>query len=160
MDQTSVIYALQEFPDAKPPSIFLAGPTPRKSFIKSWRPRALQMISRHRKDLVVYYPEPVAADKWSPDSEEHLNWRRFAMLRSSVILFWVDRKLDSMPGFRTNNDWGFWTARDPERLVLAYPKNTTGMRGMHNDALYYDVPYAHSLSSGISVAVAKAFPTR
>ncbi len=160
MDQVRVVYALQEFPDLKIPSIFLAGPTPRKSYTKSWRPRALQMIRRYRQDPVVYYPEPEAADKWSPDDDAHLNWRRNAMMRSTVILFWVDRKIDAMPGFRTNTDWGYWTARDPERLVLAYPLKAPGMRGMYNDALCYDIPYVHSLSAGISVAVEKALQRR
>ncbi|MCE9586515.1 nucleoside 2-deoxyribosyltransferase domain-containing protein [Candidatus Uhrbacteria bacterium] len=160
MDQIRVVYTLQEFPDPSIPSIFLAGPTPRKSYIKSWRPKALQIMRRYRPDVTVYYPEPVSVDKWSPDSDDHINWERAAMARSRVILFWVDRKLDSMPGFRTNTEWGYWTARDYDRLVLAYPPKAPGMRGMHNDALCYNIPYVHSLSAGIAVALEKALSTR
>jgi hypothetical protein len=160
MDQIRVVYALQEFPDPKIPSIFLAGPTPRKSYTPSWRPKAIKMAKRFKQELVIYSPEPKAADKWNPDSDEHLNWRRAAMLRSRVILFWVDRKLSSMPGFRTNTDWGHWTARDPDRLVLAYPLNAPGMHGMHNDALCYNIPYLHSLSVGLGIAIEKAISPR
>lgn len=160
MDQVQVVYALQEFPNPRVPSIFLAGPTPRKSFIKSWRPRALQMIRRYRQEVVIYYPEPQHADKWNPDSDEHLDWRRAAMVRSRIILFWVDRKLEHLPGFRTNTDWGHWTARDPGRLVLAYPQSAPGMRGMYNDALCYNIPYLHSLSAGIGIALEMALSTR
>jgi hypothetical protein len=82
------------------------------------------------------------------------------MVRSRIILFWVDRKLEHLPGFRTNTDWGHWTARDPGRLVLAYPQAAPGMRGMHNDALCYDIPYLHSLSAGIGIALEMALSTR
>jgi hypothetical protein len=160
MGQVRVVYALQDFSDPKIPSIFLAGPIPRKSFTKSWRPTAIKIARRFEQELVIYNPEPGHTEKWSPDGDEHLNWRRAAMLRSRIILFWVDRKLGYMPGFRTNTDWGYWTARDPERLVLAYPKDAPGMRGMHNDALCYNIPYLHSLSAGIGIALEMALSTR
>jgi hypothetical protein len=160
MDQVRVVYTLQEFPDPKIPSIFLAGPIPRKSYTPSWRPRAIKMVRRFKQELVIYSPEPKLADKWNPDSDEHLDWRRAAMLRSRVIFFWVDRKLGSMPGFRTNTDWGHWTARDPERLVLAYPQAAPGMRGMYNDAICNNIPYLHSLSIGLGIAVEKAMTPR
>jgi hypothetical protein len=160
MDQIQVVYALQEFPNPRIPSIFLAGPTPRKSYIKSWRPRALRMIQRYRQELVVYYPEPMIDGKWSPDADDHINWERAALIRSRAILFWVDRHLEHMPGFRTNTEWGFWTSCDPGRLVLTYPKNAPGMRGMANDARFYNIPTAHALSAGIKIAFELACSTR
>lgn len=160
MEKVQVVYSLGEFPASRSPSLFLAGPTPRKSFIKSWRPRALSMIRRYKQEIVVYYPEPMIADTWSPDGDDHINWERRALIRSKAILFWVDRHLDHMPGFRTNTEWGFWTSCDPRRLVLAYPKGAPGMRGMANDARFYDVPVAHSLSAGIGIAVELACSMR
>lgn len=160
MDGVRVVYTLQDFPEARTPSLFLAGPTPRKSFIKSWRPRALNLIRRYRQEIVVYYPEPMIDGKWSPDSDDHINWERAALIRSRAIFFWVDRNLEHMPGFRTNTEWGYWTSCDPGRLVLAYPKGAPGMRGMANDARFYNVPVVHSLSAGIKTTLELACATR
>ncbi len=175
MDRVHVVYSLQDYPDPKTPSLFLAGPTPRKATVQSWRPKALKMIERYCQELVVYVPEqnqdpnpdqdpdaiqePEPLNKWSPDREEHIIWNRGALIRSRVILFWVDRHLKNMPGFRTNTEWGFWTGHDPSKLVLAFPKKASGMRGMNNDAHCYNIPTAHSLSRGIDIALEKIFST-
>lgn len=158
MDAVRVIYALQEFPPPAVPSLFLAGPTPRKSYVKSWRPQALGMIRRRRRELAVLYPEPSALEKWSPDADDHINWERAALMRSKVILFWVPRHLEILPGFRTNTEWGFWTSCDPGRLVLGYPQGAPGMNGMRNDAECYRIPVAHSLSDALRLALDKLFP--
>jgi hypothetical protein len=160
MSNVQVIYTLGVLPASMAPSIFLAGPTPRKSFIPSWRPRAIRLLRRYNQELVIYDPEPADATNWSPDSDDHINWERAALMRSRIILFWVDRHLAHMPGFRTNTEWGFWTAYDPGRLVLSYPKDAPGMRGMANDASFYNIPVAHSLSTGIRIAVELACSTR
>lgn len=160
MDKVRVIYTLEPFAEPSVPSLFLAGPTPRKSFIKSWRPQAVNLLRRFHQEIAVYYPEPMMEGKWSPGTDEHINWERAALIRSRAILFWVDRNLEHMPGFRTNTEWGFWTSCDPDRLVLAYPKGAPVMRGMANDARFYNIPVAHSLSAGIKIAFELACSTR
>jgi hypothetical protein len=159
VDNVNVVYTLQDMPPAALPSLFLAGPTPRQAYVKSWRPEALRMIRRCQKAMIVFYPEPPGLDKWDPDGVKHVRWERNALTRSSVILFWMDRKLTTMPGFRSNTEWGFWTARDPSRLILAHPVKAPGMRGMIDDAQCHNIPVVHSLSAGINLALEKLFPS-
>lgn len=156
MDKVQVVYSQQDWLPATLPSLFLAGPTPRKSYVKSWRPTALRLIRKCRQDLVLYYPEPQGGGQWDPEDVRYTRWERAALARSRVILFWMDRKLETMPGFRANTEWGYWLAQDPTRLVLAHPPRATGTRGMDDDAAYHGVPVVHTLNAGIELALAKA----
>lgn len=157
MDQVRVIYTLEDLPAPSLPMLFLAGPTPRHSHVESWRPQALRMIRRCGHELAVCYPEPPRSGSWDPDGVKHIRWERQALARSQVILFWVPRNLKLMPAFRTNTEWGFWTARNPDKLVLGFPPKAPGMRGMADDAEYYGIPVAASLSQTVIFAVQKLF---
>ena len=157
MDQVRVIYTLEDLPAPSLPTLFLAGPTPRHSHVLSWRPQALRMIRRMGHELNVFYPEPSGSASWDPDGVKHIRWERQALARSHTILFWVPRNLKSMPAFRTNTEWGFWTARNPDKLVLGFPPKAPGMKGMVDDAEYHGIPIAFSLSQTITLAMEKLF---
>lgn len=88
-------------------SIFLAGPTPRKENVASWRMEACKLLEEKEFDGVVYVPE---YSTWKPkgDYVDQAQWERDALLNSSVIVFWIPRELPDMPAFTTNVEFGYW----------------------------------------------------
>lgn len=88
-------------------SIFLAGPTPRGEDVKSWRSDACRILDELGFDGVVYVPE---YSTWKPkkDYVDQALWEREALTNSTVILFWIPRKLPDMAAFTTNVEFGYW----------------------------------------------------
>lgn len=88
-------------------SIFLAGPTPRGNEIDTWRTEACSILKKIGFDGVVYVPE---YSTWKPKADyiDQAMWEREALTSSTVILFWIPRKLPDMPAFTTNVEFGYW----------------------------------------------------
>jgi hypothetical protein len=86
-------------------SIFLAGPTPRSSSVKSWRPEAISILESLDFSGVVYVPEhknPVP----NYDYLKQVEWEYACLEQAGVVVFWVPRKLPDMPAFTTNVEFG------------------------------------------------------
>lgn len=107
--------------------IFLAGPTRRNSeFINSWRNDACEILSALDFNGTVYVPEFSSSCQF--DYNRQVLWERKALENSTKILFWIPRFVnDGMPGFTTNVEFGMYLARNPEKVILAYPKNAEKM---------------------------------
>ena len=105
MSAVRVVWAREVIPGGVP-TIFLAGPTPRRSGVKSWRPEMIQAIEDgwHDDDLVVLTPE--LNGPWDGDGDAQFEWETMARSRADVILFWLWRDLDTLPGFTTNVEFG------------------------------------------------------
>jgi hypothetical protein len=88
-----------------PKSIFLAGPTPRKKHIPSWRPEAVRILTALGFDGVVYVPE---RQNWSDgyDYDTQIEWEWSALECCGCVVFWVPRQLPDMPAFTTNVEFG------------------------------------------------------
>ena len=88
-------------------SIFLAGPTPRKQEIESWRNNACKYLKEQGFDGVVYVPE---YSTWKPKADyvDQAEWEREALSNASVIAFWIPRTLPVLPAFTTNVEFGYW----------------------------------------------------
>lgn len=88
-------------------SIFLAGPTPRGGNVVSWRTSACKILEQIGFEGVVYVPE---YSTWKPkeDYVDQAMWERLALTDTTVILFWVPRKLPDMAAFTTNVEFGYW----------------------------------------------------
>lgn len=105
-------------------SVFLAGPTPRSGDVLSWRPRALELIDTGWTVLV-----PEARDWVSfGDYQDQVEWEYEALSRADVILFWVPRELQEMPGFTTNVEFGWWLQAKPQACVLGHPNGAPKTR--------------------------------
>jgi len=100
----NVVHSDQEFA-ASPPSLFLAGPTPRQAGVLSWRPGALALLARLGFAGTVLVPE---RRDWSArfDYLDQVEWEFVGLESASVVAFWVPRDLDSLPGFTTNVEFG------------------------------------------------------
>ena len=110
-----------------PNSIFLAGPTPRSDEVKSWRPKALEILRGKGFTGHVFVPE---TDGWSwlGDYDRQVKWEWEALGKAACALFWVPRNLETMPGFTTNVEFGFMIALAPERVVLGSPEDAEKTR--------------------------------
>lgn len=134
------VFARQPFPDEVDSSIFLAGPTPRKPEVESWRPQALEFLRKMGYEGHVFVPEspdfrftdwanPIgeppeielplheAALRW----KRQVQWEEEGLNRADLILFWIPRDMATMPALTTNNEFGNWIVRDPAKVVLAVP---------------------------------------
>lgn len=122
---SKIIYAQDEL-NIKGKSIFLAGPTPRKSDVLSWRPKAIKMISQGSFDGTILMPEFKDRNKWSYNFayDKQIAWELKAIDVADKIIFWIDRHLPDMPAFTTNTEFGYWIAKNPEKIILGIPKNS------------------------------------
>lgn len=100
----NILYAHQPL-ELRPPSIFLAGPTPRSSEVASWRPEAIEILRHLEFTGTVLIPE-------RPDWKVKFSYvdqveREYTGLEAcSVIAFWVPRHLPTLPGLTTNVEFG------------------------------------------------------
>lgn len=98
------IYSDQE-PIFAPPSIFLAGPTPRTAQSVSWRIKALEILKQLAFPGAVLIPE---RHDWvhSFDYIDQVEWEYTCLEAATVIVFWVPRDPVTLPGFTTNVEFG------------------------------------------------------
>lgn len=127
----NVVYACQDLPERDgavvPNSIFLAGPTPRADDVRSWRPDAIAFLAEQEFDGHVFIPETDGGG-WHGNYDEQVEWEWDALGRAACVLFWIPRKLDTMPGFTTNVEYGLMAALAPERVVLGAPDSAPKLR--------------------------------
>ncbi|MFC0115939.1 nucleoside 2-deoxyribosyltransferase domain-containing protein [Kibdelosporangium aridum] len=129
-----VVYAGQEPPDAWDASIFLAGPTPRRDDVRSWRPEALAEIERQwtkAASLVVFVPEPPDGTRY-PSYDDQIAWEERWLDAADGILFWVPREMSTLPGLTTNIEFGRYESSG--RVVLGAPENAEHVRYMQHHA--------------------------
>lgn len=110
------------------PSIFLAGPTLRNDYFEnSWRKDAVRILEEKGFDGNVYIPESETGDYSAINLDDkgypEWEWARLESPHTQVILFWVPRDLDTLPGFTTNVEFGRYITLCPEKVVLGYPKS-------------------------------------
>ena len=105
-------------PLIRPPSLFLAGPTPRSRKVMSWRPEALSILRQLGFAGTVLVPE---RRDWLVkfDYLDQVEWEYAGLEAASVLAFWVPRDLDKLPGFTTNVEFGRYLA--PGRVAYGRP---------------------------------------
>src|SRR5262245_26798698 len=102
MPEVVVVRPPDEPPAAWDAAVFLAGPTPRRPEVPSWRPAAIDLLrERWTGDrLVVFSPEP--AGGVAADYHNQIEWEERGLNLADCVLFWVPRDLATMPAFTTN----------------------------------------------------------
>ncbi|HKX28216.1 MAG TPA: nucleoside 2-deoxyribosyltransferase domain-containing protein [Blastocatellia bacterium] len=131
------LYSDQE-PVFDPPSIFLAGPTPRTAEVVSWRIAALQILRQCGFSGSVLIPE---RHDWvsSFDYLDQVEWEFACLEAATVIVFWIPRDLLSLPGFTTNVEFGRYVSSG--RCVYGRPDSAPKNRYL--DWLYHKLTGEH-----------------
>ena len=123
--------------DFKLPTIFLAGPTTRgnQPHLKSWRFDAIADLEKNAFSGNVIVPEFTnrkESDKYRYDLPV---WENEGLTRSDIILIWLCRTKE-MIGLNTNSEFGYWMARDREKIVYGRPDNA--YRIAYNDIMWVE----------------------
>ncbi|MFK0296642.1 nucleoside 2-deoxyribosyltransferase domain-containing protein [Streptomyces sp. NPDC090442] len=103
----TVVWAREPIPSG--PSVFLAGPTPRRGDgVESWRPAAVEALAEQwtgPEPLTVLTPES-RGGKRAAHYDDQVGWETEARAQASAVLFWIPRDLAVLPGFTTNVEFG------------------------------------------------------
>lgn len=102
-----IIYPNQYIIEVPFPSIFIAGPTPRSQDVKSWRPDFIDCLKNVGFEGTVFVPEPEDGF-WKCDYLGQVEWEQKHLEKASLIIFWIPRNLDTLPGFTTNIEYGMY----------------------------------------------------
>ena len=146
-----IVYSLEEPPQSFTKSIFLAGPTTRSPETKSWRPDALKFLVDKGYDGVVFVPEN--RDKTYTDfgdTSPYSTWEHRVLDMSDLILFWVPRNLETLPGFTTNVEFGLYAGSGK---ALFGPPSGVKNRYLNFVADKFNVPKFESLEDMIDKAL-------
>ena len=148
----TVIYAGEDAPNIIVKSIFLVGPSPRGGIGYNWRIDALQILSEIGYDGVVFIPLSREGNmKHSYDDQ--IEWETKHLHMSDVIIFWIPRNLENLPGFTTNVEWGIWF--DSGKVVLGYPEGTPKINYLQFHADAEKLTSYNTLRGTLEASVAK-----
>lgn len=138
----------QEVPKEIKRSIFLAGPCPRKfeHGDRTWHDGALHYLDSVGYDGHVFIPLPFLGDYI-----EGVHWEETYLNIADVILFWVPRDLEVLPGFTTNIEFGEWFKSG--KAVLGYPQGAPKMSYLDLKARENGVEVRSTLEETIDVAL-------
>lgn len=114
-------------------SIFLAGPTPRRIEIKTWRNEAISILNELGFKGIVYIPEKEFDDR-TFDYVNQVWWEREALHNATTIVFWIPRDVETMPGFTTNVEFGYWISKNSNKVIYGRP--STSPKNKYLDWLY------------------------
>ena len=103
-------------------SIFLAGPTPRSIDVETWRNEAIKILHELGFRGIVYVPEKELDDR-TFDYTNQVWWEREALHNATTIVFWIPRNVELMPGFTTNVEFGYWLAKNSDKVIYGRPNN-------------------------------------
>ena len=144
------IYAGESFPTSMTKSLFLAGPSPRNSDHHNWRAEAIQILQQRGYDGDVYLPLP--RDGIFPeDYIGHVDWEQNAMERSDIVVFWIPRDLEDLPGFSTNVEFGQKCSN--RNIVLGYPEGAPKTKFLQFLAEKNLVKTAHTLEHTLQLTL-------
>jgi len=151
------IYALEPLPTKMTKAIFLAGPTPRKPEVESWRRDALGLLESLGYDGHVFIPEP-ADGVWASDYTSQVEWEEAALNQADLIVFWLPRDLETLPGFTTNDEWGVWKASG--KVLFGAPEGAVKVQYQQHYAEKHRVPQFDTLRGLLRAAVTRLGPGR
>ncbi|MEM6926586.1 MAG: nucleoside 2-deoxyribosyltransferase domain-containing protein [Myxococcota bacterium] len=154
----NVVHTTEMFPRSWSRSLFLAGPSPRSaSPLPSWRPRALAKLRAAGFGGVVFVPEPPPGGAWPSDTSASTQWELEALALADVVVFWVPRDLEHMPGFTTNVEFGAWVGS--HKVVLGHPPEAplTGYLDVLAERVDGQTP-SPTLDATLAVAIERLTP--
>jgi hypothetical protein len=140
------------------PSIFLAGPTPRRKEDVSWRDRAVELFREYGFRGALFVPEAhTKTEQVTFDYDKQVDWEDKHLNSCSCIMFWVPRSLPNFPAFTTNVEFGRFVGTRP----CVYGRPSASEKNRYLDWLYTKktswIPH-ESLEETVKSAIALAGP--
>jgi hypothetical protein len=124
-------------------SIFLAGPTPRRADVKSWRPEMIQALKDRGFTGDIFAPENRVLG--SPyDFDQQIPWEVNGLYNCDLVVFWIPRDLKDMPGFTTNIEYGEWMHSG--KIVVGFPEDAVNTRYIKKRCEMNGTPLFHSVN--------------
>lgn len=105
--------------------VFLAGPCPRvgQDWI-DWRTEFIDKLNAAGFNGDIANPTNENYDENDPDYyNKQCTWETNAFHYASAIVFWIDRN-DEHPALTTNIEFGIWSNKAPESLIVGIPENS------------------------------------
>jgi nucleoside 2-deoxyribosyltransferase len=138
----TIIYAGEHLPLKSKFSIFLAGPTPRRADVRSWRPELINALNKAGFTGDIFAPENRVLG--SPyDFDQQIPWEVNGLYQSDLVVFWIPRDLQDMPGFTTNIEYGEWMHSG--KIVVGFPQNAINTRYIKKRCEMNQTPLFHSI---------------
>ncbi|MGW7091215.1 nucleoside 2-deoxyribosyltransferase domain-containing protein [Streptomyces sp. NPDC054874] len=153
-----VVHVDEEAPASWAAAVYLCGPTPADPAEPSWRPEAVAALRatwRGAGTLAVFLPEPAPGGSY-PVYAAQIEWEENAMRRSDVILFWIPRDMERLPGLVSNIKWGAWC--DSGRAVLGAPPEAERMAYLLHFAEALGVPVERLITGAAGAALRAVGP--
>ncbi|MCA9696400.1 MAG: hypothetical protein KC431_02660 [Myxococcales bacterium] len=148
-----VVHAPAPLPEAVTATIFLAGPSPRgEGGGLHWRGEALELLAQAGFTGHVFVPLPAPGQSWPADYIDQAGWEQTALERADVVLFWIPRELERMPGFTTNVEFGQHCRG--RNVVLGHPVDAPKCRFLDFLAERNFIAVSHTLAEAVERAVA------
>lgn len=140
-------------------SIFLAGPTLRTDSMElkvgSWRNKAVDILDAISYNGTVYIPEfnPSTGKPTDWTYERQVSWEVEALNNATIILFWIPRDLDLLPGFTTNIEFGEWL--NSGKIVIGAPENSEKNKYLQTRCDRLEILWYYNLLPLINAAIGK-----
>jgi 8-oxo-dGTP pyrophosphatase MutT (NUDIX family) len=162
-----LVFSDHLLPIAVTKSLFLAGPSPRKSGADDdyhdWRHEAVAHLKARGYDGTVFIPAPSAvfhgrayADDVSYDNQ--IAWEKQARSMADQLVFWVPRIIDrtrkdlGMPGMTTNVEFG--ADKSSGKLAYGRPASAPKCRYLDECAIDHDYTVYDTLEATLDAAMA------
>jgi hypothetical protein len=153
MGDVVVVCAGEEPPDTWQASIFIAGPMYRDPAIASWRPGVVELLREGWQQdgtLAVFVPE--ARDRHHPDPGYASQvWEERWMAVVDVLLFWVPRDMQRLPGLNTNLEFG--RNESSGRVVLGLPPEAVSVHYLRRAAQTHGAPVHDTVRATATAAL-------
>jgi 8-oxo-dGTP pyrophosphatase MutT (NUDIX family) len=150
-----IVYTGKEAPETYSKSLFLAGPSLRPGQEKelvSWRIEALAYLENQGFDGVIFCPEH--KDNIFPDNfdyDQQVGWEDKHLKMADLVVFWIPRKIKTMPAFTSNIEWGKY--EDTGKVVYGHPEDAEKMNYLDYYADKYNVPVHKTLQETLDAAL-------
>lgn len=149
-----IIYTLEDLPQTINKSIFLAGPSLRPGQdIESWRTTAIQILQDKGYDGVVFCPENDGSFNEEFNYDEQVQWEEKCLNVADCIVFWIPRDLKELPGFTTNDEFGYW--KNSGKVVFGAPVSAEKVTYQKYYAEKLNIPFSTSLTETMQNAIDK-----
>lgn len=137
----TVINAGEKF-DSPKFSIFLAGPTPRSISVESWRPDFINALEKKGFKSSIYAPENRIPGSHY-DFDKQIPWEVKGLNKANLVVFWIPRKLDTMPALTTNIEFGEFMHSN--KIVVGFPPESVNNRYIGKRCKMHKIPLFNSV---------------